>query len=74
MNPLDHTTASPSATPHTSGSWFAPVVELFAAWTRRMRNRRELEMLLHYPESQLRDIGITREQIQAEIRKPFWIA
>lgn len=38
-------------------------------WQERQRTRRQLARL---PAWQLRDIGLTREQVLAETRKRFW--
>lgn len=51
-------------------SW-DPLVRRIAEWQRRSRSRLELQGL---SDATLRDIGITRCDIQHEIRKPFWMA
>ena len=38
-------------------------------WAERSRQRRKL---LELDEYRLRDIGLTREQAEAEARRPFW--
>ena len=38
-------------------------------WAERSRQRRTL---LELDEHRLRDIGLTREQAEAEARRPFW--
>ena len=40
-----------------------------AIWRARARQRRALAML---DDTRLRDIGLTREQAEAEAAKPFW--
>jgi uncharacterized protein YjiS (DUF1127 family) len=40
-------------------------------WLRRSKSRNELKYLSDHD---LKDIGLTRSQVQHEIRKPFWIA
>jgi uncharacterized protein YjiS (DUF1127 family) len=40
-------------------------------WQRRARSRQELHGL---SEATLRDIGITRCDVQREANKPFWMA
>ena len=40
------------------------------SWTRRARQRRELAAL---DARLLNDIGITPDQVQDEVRKPFWL-
>jgi uncharacterized protein YjiS (DUF1127 family) len=39
------------------------------AWQNRVRERRQLQML---DQRMLRDIGLTRVDIDLETRKPFW--
>lgn len=46
-------------------SWFGRLVYLQARW----RIRDELQALT---DRQLRDVGLTREQIDSELRRPFW--
>lgn len=38
-------------------------------WRRRARGRRELAQL---PDRELRDIGLTRDDVMRECSKPFW--
>jgi uncharacterized protein YjiS (DUF1127 family) len=45
--------------------------ELLAIWSRRLEGRAELARLT---ERELRDIGISRSDVWAETRKPFWRA
>lgn len=40
-------------------------------WQRRARSRQELQGL---SDATLRDIGITRCDVQREANKPFWLA
>lgn len=40
------------------------------AWVQRHRSRKALAEL---NEHMLRDVGLTKEQVQAEIIKPFWV-
>ncbi len=47
------------------------VVALLRTWYMRSRQRRALAQLDHYL---LRDCGLTREQVEQEIDKPFWVA
>ncbi len=49
-----------------------PVARLVAAladWRRRIRARAEL---VRFTDRQLRDIGVTRADVQREYAKPFW--
>ena len=48
-------------------SWSVP--ELLRLWWRRYQER---EQLAHLTERDLRDIGLSRNAIYAELRKPFW--
>lgn len=45
--------------------WFARLVYLQARW--RMR-----EELLALNDMQLRDVGLTRAEVEGELRRPFW--
>lgn len=47
-----------------------PVAKL-RLWQERVRQRHELSLL---DDHILQDIGLTREQVEAEARKPFWRA
>ncbi|MCY1285304.1 hypothetical protein D9M68_377300 [compost metagenome] len=42
---------------------------LFALWAQRVRTRRQLAQL---DERLLADVGISRSERSAELRKPFW--
>ncbi|MEM9762088.1 MAG: DUF1127 domain-containing protein [Pseudomonadota bacterium] len=44
-------------------------LERVAFWMERARTRRSLAAL---NEHQLKDIGLTAEDVDAELRKPFW--
>lgn len=41
-------------------------------WFERSRQRRELRELIDSPEDTFRDIGLSRYDVQREVRKPFW--
>jgi uncharacterized protein YjiS (DUF1127 family) len=43
---------------------------MLTTWLQRARQRRQLGQLEDW---QLRDIGITREAVANEARKPFWV-
>ena len=45
------------------------VLALLQTWSDRHHQRKQLAGL---DPLQLRDIGLTREQVSAEIAKPFW--
>jgi uncharacterized protein YjiS (DUF1127 family) len=53
------------------GLRFDHVGRTLATWSERARLRRELRRL---DDHLLNDVGLTREQIGAEIEKPFWRA
>jgi uncharacterized protein YjiS (DUF1127 family) len=40
-------------------------------WRRRIRER---EQLAHLSERELHDLGVARETVYSELRKPFWRA
>jgi uncharacterized protein YjiS (DUF1127 family) len=52
-----------------AASWLRRVRDTFRLWQERVRGR---EQLLWLGEHELRDIGITRLQAEAEANKPFW--
>jgi uncharacterized protein YjiS (DUF1127 family) len=45
------------------------LVERFHGWRERSRSRRDLMRLTEY---QLKDIGLSRQDAEAEWQKPFW--
>jgi uncharacterized protein YjiS (DUF1127 family) len=51
------------------GATFTITRQIIAQWRRRVRLRNELITL---SEGDLRDIGWTRAEVEAERRKPFW--
>lgn len=53
------------------GARLARILELMAAWHERSRQRRELMAM---PDYLLKDMGVSREDIDREARKPFWQA
>lgn len=53
------------------GSRLARILELMACWDERYRQRRDLMAM---PDHLLKDIGVTREEVYREARKPFWQA
>lgn len=44
-------------------------ISLMEVWRRRMRERQTLLMMT---DKELRDINLTRYDVQYEARKPFW--
>jgi uncharacterized protein YjiS (DUF1127 family) len=49
----------------------ARLVALLRLWSARARDR---DLMRHFTERDLRDIGLTRAQARWEIDKPFWRA
>jgi uncharacterized protein YjiS (DUF1127 family) len=49
--------------------WFA--FEQVMAWFERARQRRQLQQL---GDHMLKDIGLSRADVEAEVSKPFWRA
>lgn len=45
------------------------ILDVLRVWHERARRRRELQEI---PEHLLRDMGITREDVDREMDKPFW--
>jgi uncharacterized protein YjiS (DUF1127 family) len=45
---------------------------LFATLSQWLRHSRDRELLRRLDARQLRDIGLTREQVEREVEKPFW--
>jgi len=46
---------------------------LLLEWVRRWSDRCELQWIAeHYPDELLDDVGLSRWQLMAEARKPFW--
>jgi uncharacterized protein YjiS (DUF1127 family) len=55
------------ATPWTSA---AVLIEGVLAWAERVRQRRHLSELSDH---MLKDIGLSRADVEAEVAKPFWL-
>lgn len=53
------------------GAWLAQAYEQVLIWLERSRQRQRLAMLSDH---MLKDIGLTRADVEAEISKPFWEA
>ena len=45
------------------------VIEVLREWRRRGRDRAQLALL---DDRMLRDIGVSRSEVLAEVNKPFW--
>jgi uncharacterized protein YjiS (DUF1127 family) len=57
------------ATAVVAGGWLAQAYEQALGWLERVHQRRHLAMLSDH---MLKDIGLTRADVEAEISKPFW--
>ncbi len=44
-------------------------VDILLRWQERVQSRRQLTMMDSH---MLNDIGVTRAEVDAEVRKPFW--
>lgn len=53
-------------------SSLASLRNLFSTWRWRLRFRWELERKSQENPHLIRDIGLTKRQVEAEIAKPFW--
>ena len=51
--------------------WLAHSFEQILAWLERARQRRQLQQL---GDHMLKDIGLSRADVEAESSKPFWRA
>jgi uncharacterized protein YjiS (DUF1127 family) len=69
-----NTVASRGTAPAGFSAWIDRVGHTLAIWSERYQRRQELRDLLNRPEHLLRDMGITREAVYREYRKPFWRA
>lgn len=49
-------------------SYFKPLAR---AWFKELRNRRQLRDLLHKDDRLLRDVGMTRHDVEAALSKPM---
>jgi uncharacterized protein YjiS (DUF1127 family) len=54
-----------------SGSRWNEMKQQFAEWRRLVRSRHELHSL---SDQTLRDIGVSRCDVQREVTKPFWMS
>lgn len=55
--------------PARGAGWLRQAARVVAAWHERARQRRDLRSL---DERMLKDIGLSRADIDAEAAKPFW--
>ena len=55
---------------HTEGRLITALPTLMGTWFRRATTRRHLSTLTS---EQLRDVGISKEQMYVEVNKPFWV-
>jgi uncharacterized protein YjiS (DUF1127 family) len=52
-----------------AGDWLVQGYERVLSWLERVHQRRHLAQLSDH---MLKDIGLTRADVEAEILKPFW--
>ncbi|MEM8950072.1 MAG: DUF1127 domain-containing protein [Pseudomonadota bacterium] len=57
--------------PSAGFGWLGPIASAARIWLERHRQRRDLNLL---DDTMLMDIGLTRLDVEREIRKPFWQA
>lgn len=50
-------------------SWIKKILTILAVWCQRSRMRRQLSQL---PVYRLEDMGISEEEVIAELQKSFW--
>lgn len=65
------TLAGRTAGPTAGRALGTQVAELLFTWLERVRQRRQLGQLSDH---MLKDIGLARADVEAEIAKPFWRA
>ena len=51
---------------------FSNLAGLLGTWEERKRFRLKLEDMLRTAPHLIEDVGMTRQQVNAEIAKPFW--
>jgi len=54
----------------SAGPIVTPLLDLFTTWFERARERRQLHAL---DDRMLKDIGLTRADVEFEAQKHFWI-
>ena len=52
-----------------AGALWSQVAEMLLTWLDRTRHRRQLGQLSPH---MLKDIGLSRADVEAEVAKPFW--
>jgi uncharacterized protein YjiS (DUF1127 family) len=62
---------------HRPGAlFFVPVLSLamdaFRLWRRHIQSRRELRNLSAWDDRMLKDIGVTRADVERELTRSFW--
>lgn len=58
---------------HVSG--FAAVLATFNVWQARRRMRRDMARDMRtFTDAMIEDAGMTRQEAEREVRKPFWVA
>ncbi|MEM7043800.1 MAG: DUF1127 domain-containing protein [Pseudomonadota bacterium] len=55
--------------PAPTFGWLGPIAGIAQAWLERHRQRNALNLL---DDKMLKDVGLTRLDVEREIRKPFW--
>jgi uncharacterized protein YjiS (DUF1127 family) len=48
-------------------------MDAFRLWRRHIQSRRELRNLSAWDERMLKDIGVTRADVERELRRSFWL-
>jgi uncharacterized protein YjiS (DUF1127 family) len=66
-----HATLAGATTAWPAQTWVASAFEQALAWLERVRQRRQLQQL---GDHMLKDIGLSRADVEAEASKPFWRA
>jgi uncharacterized protein YjiS (DUF1127 family) len=51
-----------------------PAIQTIAVWRARLRHREALASLAQMGSHILEDVGLNLEQVEAELKKPFWKA
>lgn len=57
---------------HTYRGFGLPLFGAVQTAVRRFRDRRQMNALLHMDDYMLKDIGVSRSDIQREATKPLW--
>jgi uncharacterized protein YjiS (DUF1127 family) len=51
---------------------FGLAIDAFRLWRRHIRSRQELRSLCAWDDRMLKDIGVTRADIERELARRFW--